>query len=72
MRATVSSGGDAATRIWGPRTVAVGEGILLRRRDLKGPLIEGGSKGAVAYVEVLLTGRTTNASYLLGITASKR
>jgi hypothetical protein len=72
VRATVSAGGDAATRIWGPQTTGVGERILARRRDLKGPLIQGGNAGAVAYVEVLLTGRTTNASYLLGVTASKR
>ena len=72
VRASVSSGGAAATRIWGPRTVGVGEGILSRRRDLKGPSITAGSKGAVAYVEVLLTGRSTTASYVLGVTASKR
>jgi hypothetical protein len=72
VRATVSAGGDAAARIWGPRTVSVGEGILSRRRDLRGPLIRGTSKGFVAYVEVLLTGRTTTASYLLSVTASRR
>jgi hypothetical protein len=72
VRATVSGdGGNAATRIWGPRTVAVGEGILSRRRDLKGPLIRGGNVGSVAYVEVLLTGRSTTASYLLDVTASR-
>jgi hypothetical protein len=72
VRATVSASGDAAARIWGPRTASVGEGILSRRRDLRGPLIRGTSKGFVAYVEVLLTGRTTTASYVLSITASKR
>ena len=72
VRATVSAGGDAAARIWGPRTAGVGEGILSRRRDLKGPLIRGGDKGFVAYVEVLLTGRTITASYVLGVTASRR
>ena len=43
-----------------------------RRRDLRGPLIRGTSKGFVAYVEVLLTGRTTTASYVLSVTASRR
>jgi len=72
VRATVSAGGAAAARIWGPRTAGVGEGILSRRRDLKGPLVLGGKQGFVAYVEVLLTGRTTTASYVLSVTASRR
>jgi hypothetical protein len=72
VRATMNASGDAAARIWGPRTASVGEGILSRRRDLRGPLIRGTSKGFVAYVEVLLTGRTTTASYVLSVTASKR
>jgi len=72
VRATVSSGGDAATRVWGPRSAAVGEGIQSRRRDLKGPLIRGTAKGFVAYVEVLLTGRTPSADYVLSVTASRR
>jgi subtilisin family serine protease len=71
VRASVA-GGDAAARIWGPRTVGVGEGILSRRRDLKGPSIRGGSVGSIAYVEVLLTGRSPSASYVLDVTASKR
>ena len=53
---TVSAGGRAAARIWGPQTVAVGEGIAARRRDLRGTSIRGGKKGFAAYVEVLLTG----------------
>ncbi|MDX6466826.1 MAG: hypothetical protein QOI27_1866 [Gaiellaceae bacterium] len=72
VRATVSAGGDAAARIWGPRTVSVGERILSRRRDLRGPLIRGGNAGVFAYVEVLLTGRTTSANYVLSVRASKR
>ena len=72
VRATVSAGGAAATRIWGPRTTGVGEGILSRRRDLKGPLIAGGNTAEVAYVEVLLTGRSTTTNYVLGVTASTR
>jgi subtilisin family serine protease len=72
VRATVSAGGAAATRIWGPRTAGVDEGIASRRRDLKGPLIRGANKAAVAYVEVLLTGRAPTASYVLSVTASKR
>jgi hypothetical protein len=72
VRATVTAGGDAAVRIWGPRTASVGEGILSRRRDLRGPLIRGTNKGFVAYVEVLLTGRAPTASYVLSVTASRR
>jgi subtilisin family serine protease len=72
VRATVSADGAAAARIWGPRAVGVGEGILSRRRDLKGPLIRGGNKPSVAYVEVLLTGRSASASYVLSVTASRR
>jgi Subtilase family len=68
----VSGGGDAAVRIWGPRTLGVDEGILPRRRDLKGPLIRGANKGFEAYAEVLLTGRTNAASYVLSVTASRR
>jgi subtilisin family serine protease len=70
VRAHVA-GGDAAARIWGPQTVGVGERILQRRRDLKGPLIRGGNVGAIAYVEVLLTGKSPSASYVLEVTASK-
>jgi hypothetical protein len=70
--AILSGGGDAAARIWGPSTVAVDEGILSRRRDLKGPLIRGGPKGFPAYVEVLLTGRSRSTTYVLGVTASRR
>jgi subtilisin family serine protease len=72
VRASVSADGDAAARIWGPMTIGVDERILSRRRDLKGPLIRGGNKGVVAYVEVLLTGRTPTASYVLSVTASRR
>ncbi len=72
VHATASASGDAAARIWGPRTASVDEGIGSRRRDLKGPSIRGGAKGAVAYVEVLLTGRTTRANYVLSVKASRR
>jgi subtilisin family serine protease len=72
VRATVSAGGDVAARIWGPRTASVGERILSRRRDLRGPLIRGTKTGYVAYVEVLLTGRVTASSYVLSVTASRR
>jgi subtilisin family serine protease len=72
VRAAVSAGGAAAARIWGPRTAGVGEGILSRRRDLKGPLIRGDNQGFVAYVEVLLTGRMNTASYVLSVRASRR
>ena len=72
VRVSVSAAGDAAARIWGPQTVSVDEGIRSRRRDLKGPLIRGGARGEVAYAEVLLTGRTRTASYVLGVMASRR
>jgi subtilisin family serine protease len=73
VRATVLSGSaDATARIWGPRTNSIGEGLEQRRRDLKGQLIRGGKKGSTAYVEVLLTGRSRTASYVLGVTAARR
>jgi hypothetical protein len=73
VRATVVTGRSNATaRIWGPQTNSVGESLSQRRRDLKGQLIRGGKKGVGAYVEVLLTGRTRNASYVLAVTATKR
>ena len=72
VRATVAGGGVAATRIWGPQTVSVNEGIAARRRDLKGQSITAGTKGFSAYVEVLLTSRSGDARYVLSVTASKR
>jgi subtilisin family serine protease len=71
VRATVSAGGRAAARIWGPQTISVNEGLANRRRDLKGPSIKATKKGFVAYVEVLLTGRSAGASYVLSVTAAK-
>ena len=71
VRVSVSAGGTAAARIWGPLTVAVNEGILARRRDLKGGTVRAGKKGFSAYVEVLLTGRSANARYVLSVTAAK-
>jgi subtilisin family serine protease len=72
VRVAVSAAGAAAARIWGPQTVSADEGILPRRRDLKGQLIRGGARGAYAYVEVLLTGLTARTSYVLGVTAARR
>jgi hypothetical protein len=72
VRVSVASGGKAAARIWGPQTASVNEGLAPRRRDLKGPSIRSGKKGFLAYVEVLLTGRSETASYVLSVTASKR
>jgi subtilisin family serine protease len=71
LRAVVSAGGRATARIWGSKTVSVNEGLAARRRDLKGQSIRAGSKGFAAYVEVLLTGRGTDASYVLSVTAAK-
>jgi hypothetical protein len=72
VRVTVSAGGRAAARIWGPQTVSVNEALPDRRRDLKGTSIQAVKKGFVAYVEVLLTGRGTDASYVLNVKAAKR
>jgi hypothetical protein len=72
VRATVSASGSAAARIWGPSTVSVTEILADRRRDLRGQSIRAGNRGFSAYVEVLLTGRSADASYLLNVKASKR
>jgi hypothetical protein len=72
VRVNVSSGGRAAARIWGPKTVSVTEGIAARRRDLRGPSITAGKSGMQAYAEVLLTGSSSTANYVLSVTASKR
>jgi hypothetical protein len=70
--AVVSDGNDATARIWGPKTNSIDESLDRRRRDLKGQLIRGGTKGFGAYVEVLLTGRNRTASYVLSVTAARR
>ena len=73
VRVSVSSGGRAAARIWGPQTVSVvSESNTDRRRDLRGQSIRATKTGFVAYVEVLLTGRSTDASYVLSVKAAKR
>jgi subtilisin family serine protease len=72
VRASVSASGNAAARIWGPQTTSLSEDLGSRRRDLKGPSVTAGKKGFGAYVEVLLTGRASRTTYVLGVTASKR
>jgi subtilisin family serine protease len=72
VRVAVSARGRAAARIWGLQAVSVDEGLAARRRDLKGQSIRAGKKGFAAYVEVLLTGRSTDASYVMSVTAAKR
>ena len=72
VRATVAARGDAAYRIWGPATLSIGEDVKARRRDLKGPLVRGAGRGFYAYLEVLLTGRSSRASYVLRVTAARR
>ncbi len=72
VRVSVSASGAAAARIWGPQTVSVNEGVGARRRDLRGTSIRAAKKGIAAYVEVLLTGSSREASYVLGVTAAKR
>jgi subtilisin family serine protease len=71
-RVSVAAGGDAAARIWGPKTISVDEGIAARRRDLAGSSITAGKKGFYAYAEVLPTGRTKSASYVLSVRAARR
>ena len=72
VHVSVSAGGLAAARIWGPQTTSVNEGVAARRRDLRGQSVSGGKKGLAAYVEVLLTGRAPRASYTLDVTAGRR
>ena len=72
VRVSVSAGGAAAARIWGPQTASVNEGVRARRRDLKGTSVRAGKTGFAAYAEVLLTGRSTSTAYVLGVTAAKR
>lgn len=72
VRVSVSAGGDAAARIWGPQTASVDEGVRSRRRDLRGTTARAGKKGISAYVEVLLTGRSRAASYVLTVKAARR
>ena len=71
VRVSVAAGGAAAARIWGPQAVSIGEVLAARRRDLVGTQITGGKRGFTAYVEVLPTGRSTRASYVLSVKASK-
>ena len=71
VRVSVSGGGAAAARIWGPQTLTVNEGVRARRRDLKGTSVRAGKTGFAAYVEVLLTGRSVRTQYVLGVTAAK-
>jgi subtilisin family serine protease len=66
------AGGDAAARIWGPQTTSLDEGVRARRRDLKGTSLRAGKTGLAAYVEVLLTGRSTSAGYTLAVKAATR
>ena len=71
VRVSVAAGGAAAARIWGPQTVSMDEGVTARRRDLKGTQMSGGKHGSAAYVEVLPTGKTVAASYVLAVRASR-
>jgi subtilisin family serine protease len=72
VHVSVTAEGRAATRLWGPRTASIDEGLRARRRDLHGPAISAGQKGFYAYAEVLLTGRADTARYTLSVTAAKR
>ena len=72
VRVAVSAYGNAAARIWGPRTESIHEGLAARRRDSKGASIRAGGDGFRAYVEVLLTGRRGRTGYTLRVTAARR
>jgi subtilisin family serine protease len=72
VRVSVSAGGNAAARIWGPLTSSVDESLAARRRDLKGQLVRAAGKGFAAYVEVLLTGRSDETQYVLSVKSSTR
>jgi Subtilase family len=72
VRVAVRAGGAATARIWGPATLGVGEFGSSRARDLKGPSITGGKKGAFAYADVELSPQSDAVSYVLSVTASKR
>jgi hypothetical protein len=72
VRVSLDTTGSAVARIWGPKTFSIDEPPALRTRDLKGGSITGGAKGAYAYAEVFLTGRTPAASYVLAVSAAKR
>ena len=71
VRATVAAAGAAAARIWGPSTTSVDEGTAARKRDLEGASLVAKKNGFYAYVEVLLTGRTTDVRYTLSVRAAK-
>jgi hypothetical protein len=62
----------AAARIWGPMTYTVDEPPALRKRDFDGPAITGGAVGRYAYAEVILTGRSPSATYVLSVQAASR
>jgi hypothetical protein len=71
VRVSVTSPGDAAAaRIWGPRTYTVDEPPELRKRDFRGSSITGGPIGRYAYAEVVLTGRSPGATYVLKVKAA--
>ncbi|MGZ4335531.1 MAG: S8 family peptidase [Gaiellaceae bacterium] len=72
VRVAVKAGGAATARIWGPATLGLDESGSSRARDLKGPSITGGNKGTFAYADVELSPQSDAASYVLGVTASKR
>ena len=71
VRVSLAAAGAAAARIWGPQTTSVDEGPAARRRDLKGTQMQGGLRGANAYVEVLPTGKSVRTSYVLAVKASR-
>ena len=72
VRVSVSAGGDAVAHLWGPRTYTVDEPPALRKRDFMGSSITGGAVGRYAYAEVVLSGGSASATYVLSVRAAKR
>jgi subtilisin family serine protease len=72
VHVSLTAKGSAVAQIWGPATVSLDESQALRKRDLAGSSITGGAKGAYAYVEVTLTGRTQSSTYVLTVRAATR
>ena len=72
VHVSVAAAGAAAASIWGPHTSTIDEPPALRKRDLAGSTITGGTVGRYAYAAVTLTGREASATYVLSVRASKR
>lgn len=72
VRISLTARGSAVAHLWGPKTYTIDELPALRKRDLMGSSITGGSIGRYAYAEVALTERTLGATYILSVREEKR